>query len=81
MAEALILGTTPTMPARPLLCDPPSLPVESHSSFLYIKGPVERYHPNQKRCDHLRIGSTGPSKVQYHNMSIYLYLCLLDLSM
>lgn len=57
-------GYTPTRPAPPLLRDPPPLlhPVESHSSFLYIKGTVERYHPNQKRCDHLRAGSTGPLK-------------------
>ena len=73
----------PPPPCLLLLCcvTLPLYPVESHSSFLYIKGPVERYHPNQKCCDHLRVGSTGPSKVQYHNMSIYLYLCLLDLSM
>ena len=72
----------PAPPCLLLLCcvTLPLYPVESHSSFLYIKGPVERYHPNQKCCDCLRVGSTGPSKVQYHTISIYLYLCLLDLS-
>lgn len=65
----------PPLPGLLLLCcvTLPLHPVESHSSFLYIKGTVERYHPNQKRCDHLRAGSTGPSKVQYH---IYIRISL-----
>lgn len=65
----------PPLPGLLLLCcvTLPLHPVESHSSFLYIKGTVERYHPNQKRCGHLRAGGTGPSKVQYH---IYIPISL-----
>lgn len=64
----------PTRPAPPLLRDPPSSPCWVPTLlFLYIKGTEERYHPNQKRCDHLRAGSTGPSKVQYH---IYIPISL-----
>lgn len=76
---------SPWVPPLPLLCCV-TFPLPPGWASLF--SPVDqwrwslRYHPNQKCCNSLilRVGSTGPSKALHHNVSIYLYLCLPDLS-